>query len=327
MSSPLRVPQPSPHILAAVAEAGARPEATASSSAEALVELAVTLQTQPRTPQDLLDAIFLYARAEELSTGDPVAQARAVAGRGVALRRMPGYTAEALHESRACLERALAVLREVGDPEEVAELEMNLGLVIHTLAGGGQALLKDAVTAYHAALRTFDAERYPREFATLHNNLATAYLAMRLAPDKEGLREALAVQSFQEALRVVNVDDDPVEYAMLQNNLGNALQAVPSAHRFANLARAIEAYDEALRVRTRYDMPVEHANTLVNKANAVMNLPDGPEADSNPENLARAIGLFTTAEQIFGEHGLDDRVAIVREVRSGLERELAEARG
>lgn len=325
MTTTLRVPQPSPHILAAVAQAGASAEASAVQQAESLVELAVTLQTQPRAAQDLLDAIFLYARAEELAAADPIAQARAVAGRGVALRRMPGYTTDALSESRACLERALAVLRQHGDDEELAELEMNLGLVIHTLAGADQASLKDAIGAYQAALRTFSAERYPREFATLHNNLATAYLAMRLAPEKEGLREALAVQSFQEALKVVTLDDDPVEFAMLQNNLGNALQAVPSAHRFANLERAVEAYDQALKVRTRHDMPVEHANTLVNKANAVMNLPDSEDATSNPRNLATAIALFHTAEAIFAEHGLDDRVAIVEECRRELERELAGA--
>lgn len=323
MTTSLRVAQPSPHILAALAQAGASADKTALQHAEALVELAVDLQTQPKTAQDLVDAIFLYARAEELAGDDALARARAVAGRGVALRRMPGYTMDALVESRDCLERALEVLRKGGGDEEVAELEMNLGLVVHTLAGGGQAAIKDAITAYQAALRFFSAERFPREFATLHNNLATAYLAMRLAPEKEGLREALAVQSFQEALKVVTLDDDPVEYAMLQNNLGNALQAVNSTHRFENLERALAAYDESLKVRTRHDMPVEHANTLVNKANALMNLPDSPDAETNPRNLRAAIELLASAEAIYGEHGVLDRAAIAADCRAGLEQELA----
>jgi tetratricopeptide (TPR) repeat protein len=205
----------------------------------------------------------------------------------------------------------------------VAELEMNLGLVIHTLAGAGQAPIKDAIAVYQAALRFFSAQQFPREFATLHNNLATAYLAMRLAPEKEGMREALAVQSFQEALRVVTLDDDPVEYAMLQNNLGNALQAVASVHHLENLERAIAAYDEALRVRTVFDMPVEHANTLVNKANALMNLPDAVDADTNPKNLAAAVELLLAAEAVFGTHGVHDRAAIAAECRTGLQAELA----
>lgn len=323
MTTTARVAQPSPHILAALAQAGATPGKTALQHAEALVELAVDLQTQPKTAQDLVDAIFLYARAEELAAADPVAHARALAGRGVALRRMPGYTMDALVEARGCLDQALTVLRAGGGDEEVAELEMNLGLVLHTLAGAELAPLKDAVGAYQAALRFFTAERFPREYATLHNNLATAYLAMRLAPEREGLREALAVQSFQEALKVVTLDDDPVEYAMLQNNLGNALQAIASAHRFENLERAIVAYDEALRVRTRHAMPLEHANTLVNKANALMNLPDGPDATDNPIHLRAAIALLETAEAIYREHGVLDRAHIAAECRRGLAQELA----
>lgn len=322
MSTMSRQPQASPHVLAALAQAGAAPGRSPVAQAEALVEMAIDLQTQPRHEQDLVDAIFLYRRAEELAAEDPRAQARALAGRGVALRRVPGYTGDALLESRACLEQALQVLREDGEDEEVAELEMNLGLVIHALAGGGLANLQEAIAAYQAALRYFNAARFPREYATLHNNLATAYLAMRLAPDKEGLREALAVQSFQEALAVVTLDDDPVEYAMLQNNLGNALQAVPSAHRFENLERALRAYDEALRVRTRQDMPLEHANTMVNRANALMNLPDHPDADDNPRNLAAAIEGLRTAEAIYREHGVLDRAEIAAQCRAGLEAEL-----
>ena len=322
MSTPLRHAQPSPHILAALARAGETATQSALEQAEALVELAIGLQTQPKSEQDLLDAIFLYERAEKLAEGDAAAAARALAGRGVALRRMPGYTNDALHASRDCRARALEVLREVGAEEEVAELEMNLGLVCHALASSGEASPQDAIRAYQAALRVFQADRYPREYATLHNNLATVYLGMRLAPEKAGLREALAVQSFQEALRVVTLQDDPVEYAMLHNNLGNALQSVPSAHRFENLARALEAYEEALKVRTRRDMPIEHANTLVNKANALMNLPDAPDLAENPKNLAAAVQLLAAAEAVYREHGVLDRAEIAAQHRAQLAQDL-----
>lgn len=321
--SALHHAQPSPHILAALAQAGSHNQGSALEQAEALVELAIDLQTRPKQAQDLFDAIHLYERAEQLAEGDRLAVARAKAGRGVALRRLPGYTAEALLAARVCLDDALEVLRPGGGDEEVAELEMNLGLVIHALAGAGEASFADAIPCYQAALRYFTAASHPREYATLHNNLATLYLGMRLAPEREGLREALAVQSFQEALAVVTLDDDPVEYAMLQNNLGNALQAIDSTHRFANLQRAVEAYDEALRVRTRHDMPLEHANTLANKANALMNLPDGEDAVDNPRNLAAAIELLATAEAIYREHGVLDRAEITAQCREGLQRELA----
>jgi outer membrane PBP1 activator LpoA protein len=90
MTTTLRVAQPSPHILAALAQAGATTDKSALEHAESLVEIAIGLQTQPKTPQDLVDAIYLYARAEELAGANELARARALAGRGVALRRMPG---------------------------------------------------------------------------------------------------------------------------------------------------------------------------------------------------------------------------------------------
>lgn len=314
----------SPHLEAAVAEAEAA-ESTPLARADALVAIAANILQRPRSVQDLVDAHALYARAEALSEADPLARARAAAGRGVVLSRIPGEGLENIEGARDAFAGALPALREGGDPEEAAELEMSYGLVLHTLANAGRAPMKEAIAAYQRALRTFGRQDHPREYATLHNNLATAYLSMRVGADREGLREALAVQSFQEALQVVTREEDPVEYAMLQNNLGNALQAVNSAHRFENLLRAVEAYDAALAVRTAKAMPVEHANTLANKANALMNLPDDPDRPEagNPRRLAEAIALLDAAGRLFREHGLDERAEIVSELGARLRREIS----
>ena len=270
---------PSPHIQAALAQILATTD-DALRQAEALVEVAMDLQRQPKEAQSLVDAIFLYERAAELAGDVPLAHARATAGRGAALRRMPGAGIEHLAAARADFEAALPVLHAQGDAEEAAEIEMNYGLVLQALAGARQAPLPLAIQAYHRALRVFTAGAYPREYAILHNNLATAYLSTEMVTGKEGVREALAVQSFKEALKCVSLTEDPVEYAMLQNNLGNALQATRGHHPFEHLSEAVVAYDEALKVRTAYDTPVEYANTIANKANALMNLPDDVE---NPD--------------------------------------------
>lgn len=297
--------------------------------AESLVEVAFDLQKKPKSPQDLLDAIFLYEQALELAADQPLARARALAGKGAALRRMPTMGIETLVEARGCFDEALAVLREHGDDEEEAEAEMTLGLILQALASVGRAPLDHAVQAYHRALRVFTKERFAREFATIHNNLATAYLSMKLSPEREVMREALAVQSFQEALKVVSLQQDPTEYAMLQNNLGNALQAMRSAHPLENLMRAVEAYDEALKVRTEYDTPIEFANTVANKANALMNLPDDPEhpEQGNPKNLVEAIALLQQARAVFEKHGVDDRAQIVGELVASLSAEVSAAGG
>lgn len=319
---------PSPHVTATL-DRIAGLEQPPLEKAEALVDVATDLQKKPKTAQDLFDSIHYLDRAVSLAEAEPLALARARAGRGSALRQLPGSGLEVLVEARDDFSASLSVLRDLGSEEEVAEVEMSLGLVIQTLASAGRAPLTEAVSAYQRALRTFDAATHPREYATIHNNLATAYLSMRLAPEKDKMREAMAVQSFQEALKVVSLDHDPVEYSMLQNNLGNALQAVQSAHRLQNLSRAVEAYDEALKVRTRHDMPVEYANTIANKANALMNLPDDPEdaTKGNPKNLSGAVDLLSEARTLFEDHGLEDRAAMVAVIIEDIGRSLPSDEG
>lgn len=313
----------SPHV-ATMVERTRDSGRSALEQGESLVELAMDLQQQPKAAQDLIDAVYLYEHAAALTLEFPLARARAVAGRGAALRRMPGSGLEELQLARQAFEEALPILREQGDPEEAAEAEMSYGLILQTLASVHHANLVEAVQAYQRALRFFGRENHPREYAILHNNLATAYLSMKLAPEREVMREALAVQSFREALRVVTLDEDPIEYSMLQNNLGNALQAMRSSHPLENLARAVEAYDEALKVRTLHDMPVEHANTLANKANALMNLPDDPSQleAGNPKNLRESARLLRTAQGIFMGHQLADRAGMLSELIDSIERDL-----
>lgn len=305
----------SPHI-AAMVEETRRSGHPPIDQSESLVEVAFDLQRKPKSPQDLRDAVHLYDCAIALTAELPLPRARAMAGRGGALRRMPGSGLDELGQAREAFEQALPVLREAGDPEEVAEAEMTLGLVIQTLAGAGQASLVEALHAYQRALRFFTPANHPREYAVLHNNLATAYLALKMAPEREVMREAMAVQSFREALKVVTLESDPIEYSMLQNNLGNALQAMRSGHPFENLERALEAYDEALKVRTQQDMPLEHANTLSNKANALMNLPDDPAqpGNGNPRRLREALALLRAARALFLEHGVEDRAQLLEEL-------------
>ncbi len=313
---------PSEHVRAMVERLAASAEPVLD-KAESLVELAFDLQRKPQSAVDLHDALFLYEEAARLAEQHPLARARSLAGKAAALRRIGGTGA--LEEARAAFEEALPALNELGDLEERAEAEMTYGLVLQALANARLAALPDAVSAYQRALRFFGSATHPREFAILHNNLATAYLSMRLAPEKEGLREALAVQSFREALKVVTLVDDPGEYAMLQNNLGNALQSLRSSHPLENLVRAIEAYDEALKVRTAHDMPQEHANTIANKANALMNLPDDPanvEA-GNPKNLLEAARLLQRASVMFEAQGVPERAEMVREVLAGIVQDLS----
>ena len=313
-------------VRAALATAG-DPTITSGERAELLMELAMSLQVRPKTPDHLPAAIRLYEEALlACPTDDLLLRTRVTARQATALQALPGGGVEELERARKSFEEAIPVLGQLGSPEELAEAEMNLGLVLQCLAPAGRARIADAVAAYQRALRVFDAKRYPLEFVLLQNNLATAFLSMPFDGERGKLREALAVQCFEEGLKAVTLVDHPVEYAMLQNNLGNALQYAASRHFVENSLRALEAYDEALKVRTRRTMPAEYANTIANKANCLRNMPDDPGRPEagNAANLAWARSLYDEAHQVFVELGEMEKAHAVAEAIAEMD---AEANG
>ena len=282
--------------------------------ADMLVEIAMGLQQRPKHPDQLRAAVALYERAIDLCAPDDyVTTARIRARMGTALQAIPSETCDDLIRARDAYESASKVLAVGGVPEECAEIDLNLGLVLQALAGAGRGKITDAIAAYQRALLTFDKVAFPQEYAILQNNLASAFLSIPFTDERSKMREALAVQSFEEGLRVVNLIDHPVEYAMLQNNLGNALQYSSSSHRVENNLRALDAYDEALKVRTLSAAPVEYANTIANRANALANLPDDPEHPErgNRANLERARDAYAEARDIFVAHGEREKATLV----------------
>ena len=282
--------------------------------AEMLMQIAIGLQTRPKSPDELHQAIALYEHARDLAgETDLLLAARIDARLGTALQALPSEDGAPLLQARQHFEAARRVLESDGRPEEVAELLMNIGLCLQSLAAIHKAPIRDAIKAYQQALRTFDRTQYPKEYAILQNNLATAFLSIPFTDEHSKMREALAVQSFEDGLSVVNLIDHPSEYAMLQNNLGNALQYASSAHPVANNLRALEAYDEALKVRRPETAPIEYANTIANKANCLANLPDDP---ARPErggagSVQAALQLYAEAKSIFERHGDQGKASVV----------------
>jgi tetratricopeptide (TPR) repeat protein len=303
------------------------PSAHPAERAEMLMEIARGLQVKPRSPQQLRDAITLYRRAASVAPAEAaLLLARVKAREGTAHQALPDGGVQSLKDARDCYEQARPNLAALGVPEEVAELDMNLGLVEQSLSGANQGRIQDAIAHYHRALRVFAKDTFPREFSVLHNNLAIAYVSIPASDERAKMREALAVQSFEQVLQIINLVDHPTEYAMTQNNLGNALQYAPSSHPVANLLRAIEAYDEALKVRNPRDTPVEYANTAANKANALMNLPDDPEHAElgNPGNRAKARALYREALVIFERQFMSDHAAVIAEAIAEMDGTQAE---
>ncbi|MEA5510876.1 hypothetical protein VB715_13970 [Crocosphaera sp. UHCC 0190] len=300
--------------------------ATVSEKIEMLIEMAAGLQNKPKTPQQLEDAVFLYRRGLELCPPDyPLLRARCLSGMGTALRTIPYEGPNVLLEAKTAYETALPILEEYASPEEVAETQMNLGVVLQGLVGFNQATMQEAIQAYQKAVRVFTGESYPQEYAILQNNIAIAYLSLPLSPEKDKMRQGMAVQSFEAALEWVTLIDHPTEYAMLQNNLANALQYLSSTHPIENNLKALAAYDEALKVRNAQDMPIEYANTIANKANVLFNLPDDVEHPQfgNANNLRQAQSYYQEAQKIFRDYGQVERSNIVAEMLQDIAKELS----
>lgn len=312
-------------VKAAIA-AIASESATTQEKIEMLIEVAQGFQAKPKTAQDLQNAVSLYNRAEDLCGEDyPLLKARAKAGMAGALKSIPDVGAQLLLEALERLEEALPILQQLALPEEVAEAQMNLGLVLQSLVPFNLAPIADSIHAYQEALRVFTSQAYPQEYAILYNNIAIAYLSIPLTSEKEYLRQGLAVQTFEEALKHIRLIEHPREYAMLQNNLGNALQYLPSSHPWDNILRAVTAYDEALKVRNPKDTPLEYANTISNKANALFNLPDDPEKleAGNPQNLSLARTYYQEALAIFNQLGQIEQELVVAQALQEVESEMA----
>ncbi len=290
-----------------------------------LIQIATGLQQKPKSPQQLHNAVTLYDKALELCPdSESLLTARTHARKGTALQAIPGDSTDYLFKAQAEFETAIPVLNQAGTAEEAAEAEMNLGLVLQSLAGMHAVPITESIKAYQRALKVFTRTAYPTEYAILHNNLATVYLSIPMSDERAKMREAMAVQSFQEALKVITLIEQPTEYAMLQNNLGNALQYASSSHAVENNLRALEAYDEALKVRTVTDTPYEYANTICNKANCLCNLPDdleNPEA-GNRDRLREARAIYREACDIFTQHGDMTKVNVIKETLEGLEADI-----
>ncbi|KAF3888177.1 MULTISPECIES: tetratricopeptide repeat protein [Nostocales] len=282
-----------------------------------LIEMAQGFQKKPKATQDLWNALSLYNQARDLCAEEHLLwKARANAGMASTLKAIPDVGAQLLLEAKEQLEEAIPILQQLALPEEVAEAQMNLGLVLQSLVPFNLARSTDSIQIYQEALQVFTCQEYPQEYAILHNNIAIAYLSMPVTSERQYLYQGLAVQTFEEALKHIRLIDHPREYAMLYNNLGNALQYLPSTHPIDNILRALAAYDEALKVRDRQDTPLEYANTISNKANALLNLPDDldkPES-GNPQNLAKANAYYEEALNIFTQYGQLEQAQIINEL-------------
>ncbi|WP_088242415.1 hypothetical protein [Calothrix rhizosoleniae] len=289
-----------------------------------LIEIAQGFQKKPKSAKDLRNAVSLYYRAYEMSGEDyPLLKARSQVGMAGALQSIPDVDSDLLLQAKVGYEEALPILQQLASSEEVAEAKMNLGLVLQSLVPFHLARITDSIQAYQEAVQIFTWERYPQEYAILHNNIAIAHISMSTTGKQQDLQQALAIETFEEALQHINLTDCPREYAMLQNNLGNTLQCL-ATDSVDYLLRAIAAYDEALKVRNLQNTPLEYANTIANKANALFKLPDNVEkpAIGNEQNLKQTRTYYQQAWTIFTKYKQVEQAEIVAQALQEVDQKI-----
>jgi tetratricopeptide (TPR) repeat protein len=176
------------------------------------MEIAVVLQRHRSDTAHLDSALALYDHALALCpSADRLLRARITAHRAIALQVMPGADPAYLDAAHDAYQQAVLVLAEAGLPDEVADAEMNRGLVLQALAELSRARFTEAIAAYRRALRTFDRVRFSREFATMQSNLASC---LRNLPDdpidpEHGARNLNQARAcYQEAREIVSAQGE-----------------------------------------------------------------------------------------------------------------------
>ncbi|MCJ7728981.1 MAG: tetratricopeptide repeat protein, partial [Sedimentisphaerales bacterium] len=161
--------------------------------------------------------------------------------------------------------------------------------------------IRKAVEHYTDALKVFNKDEYPVDYATTQNNLGNAYMNLPSAtPEEHAKNVRSAIDCYHRALEIYKKDEYPVQYATTQNNLGNTYTNLPSVtaeERAKNVRAAIDCYRAALEIRKKDEYPVEYAMTQNNLGNAYRALPSATP-EERAKNVRSAIDCYQRALEI-----------------------------
>ncbi|MFN3372745.1 MAG: hypothetical protein ACK44M_04145 [Chloroflexus sp.] len=211
------------------------------------------------------------------------------------------------------LQQAIDYIPPESHSEVRARAAAQLGQLLQEHANGQRGPLQAAVRCYQEALRFYQRETHPLEFAFIQNNLALAYLAMPMTEAGDRLRGAIAVQALRAALSVYDPDQHPHEWTSARLNLANALQYVHSARPAEHLLEAVAIYEDLLQRRDPIADPAGYARILANLGNALAHL----------GIFAEARERLLQAEQLFAQIGDEPAMMTVRELLANIDQHEA----
>ncbi len=144
--------------------------------------------------------------------------------RALARQEVAGTERGALIAVVADLTEATKIFREDSHPELFALCNLHLGLaylVMPMSDEGDRIRIGVAVNSLRAALRIYQRETHPLEWASTQLNLANALQYLPSVHQEENLDEA--VQLYEELLQYRTRESDPIGFARILANQGNAL--------------------------------------------------------------------------------------------------------
>ena len=156
----------------------------------------------------------------------------------------------------------------------------------------GTRYLEDAINAFREALRRFDPESTPMQWANTQNGLGNAlgWLGQRSA-DNALLQQS--IEAFEQALTKQNEELCAYNWASTMNNMAAVLQTLGRKDNNPRiLKRSVESYKAVLRVWTRATVPLDWATTMDNLGTALRNL---GEHRRGPGTLKQAVAAYKSA--------------------------------
>ncbi len=120
--------------------------------------------------------------------------------------------------------------------------------------------IKTSIEFCKEALRIFNKEQNPGEFASAINNMGNAYRALSSGNSDRNLLEAVAC--FKEALTINTKTKNQKEYAKLMVNLAKAYSELTFNERIKHSSESIRCCMEAIDIFTSTKFPKEHADLM-----------------------------------------------------------------
>ena len=184
---------------------------------------------------------------------------------------------------------ALEIVLNSGDKWRAAILNNNLGNAYSELAiGDFQENVQAAIDCFEQALAIFTPETVPYAWASIQNNLATAY-KMKPGGDDQNIRPAIVC--WEKALTIFQEDAYPLEWANVQRNLGVAYKDLNKGDPVENLSRARDYLLSSLEIFT----PDQHSVLWAEVQNTLGNVFFRLTTGNTSENLKQAIACFKAA--------------------------------